>query len=78
MADVLSHRKELKDRVEAKKRQLQSRLSELKADSRSGARDEEKRLRERLENLEDTLEKGWDNLTEAVAGKLNAWLKKDS
>ena len=73
----MSEKDELRDRIEAKKKQMESRLSELKADSRSEARAELKELEAKLEELTATLKSGWNDLTDSVAGKLNDWLKHD-
>jgi predicted trehalose synthase len=68
---------ELKDRVEAKKLRLQAKISELKADTRSTSREEAQKLQSKLDALTDGVKGGWDNITDAVAGKLNDWLKDD-
>lgn len=73
----MTEKDELRDRVEAKKNQIQSRISELKADARSEAREESKKLQAKLDELAETLKGGWDGLTDSVAGKLNDWLKGD-
>ena len=68
---------ELKDRVEAKKLSLQAKIKELQADARSTSREEAQNLQSRLDALADSVKDGWDDMTEAVAGKLNDWLKDD-
>ena len=68
---------ELKNRVEAKKLRLQAKINELKADTRSSSREEVQKLQSKLDALGDSVKGGWDNVTEAVAGKLNNWLKDD-
>lgn len=73
----MGEKEELRDRVEARKKRLEARISELKADSRSEAREESKKLERQLDELAKDLKSGWDDLTDAVAGKLNAWLKRD-
>ena len=35
----------------------------------------EEQIRAKLDELNATLEKGWDDLSEAAAAKLNAWLE---
>jgi hypothetical protein len=35
------------------------------------------KLQSKLDALADSVKDGWDNVTEAVAGKLNDWLKDD-
>ncbi len=73
----MSQMDELRDRVEAKKLRLQAKIKELQADARSAARDEARDLQSKLDALADSVKDGWDDMTEAVAGKLNAWLKDD-
>ena len=73
----MSQTDELKDRVEAKKLSLQAKIKELQADARSTSRDEAEKLQSKLEALTDSVKDGWDDVTEAVAGKLNDWLKDD-
>jgi ElaB/YqjD/DUF883 family membrane-anchored ribosome-binding protein len=68
---------ELKDRVEAKKLRLQANIKELQADTRSTSREEAQKLQSKLDALTDSVKDGWDNITDAVAGKLNSWLKDD-
>lgn len=68
---------ELKDRVEAKKLSLQAKIKELQADTRATSRQEAQRLQSKLDSLSDSAKEGWGNMTEAVAAKLNAWLKDD-
>ena len=73
----MSQRAELKDRIDAKRKRLEARISELKADARSTSREEVANLQSKLDELGESLKDGWDDISEAVAGKLNAWLKKD-
>lgn len=73
----MSQRDELRDRVEAKKKRLEAQLSEFKADARSTSREQSQQLQAKLDALTESLKDGWDDLTEGVAGKLNAWLKDD-
>jgi len=73
----MSQTDELRDRIEAKKKRLEARISELKADARSTSRVEAQKLQAQLDDLGDSLKEGWNDLSEAVAGKLNDWLKHD-
>jgi len=63
---------ELKDRIEAKKHELMSRLSELKADSRAEAREQSAKIKLHLDEVEDYIKEGWDKATV----KLNEWLNR--
>ena len=65
---------ELKARIEAKRKELEAQIAKLKADSLGGANDALGKLQTKLSSLEENLQTGWDNLTEAAAGKLNRWL----
>ena len=73
----MSQKDELKDRIIAKRKRLEAQLSELKADARSTSREQAQKLQSQLDELNESLKGGWDNLTEAVARKLNTWLKDD-
>jgi hypothetical protein len=73
---MISKQEELKDRIKAKQRELEARFNELKADGRSEARDERDRVRSRLDELQETIKDGWDNLSDRVTAKLNDWLDR--
>jgi hypothetical protein len=73
---MLKKTDELKNRIEAKKHELQARLAELKADTKEDAASARDSIKQRLDELETALKDGWDNVTEAVAGKLNSWLDR--
>ncbi len=66
---------ELEHRVKAKKKEIEARIEELKADSSAESREKREQLREKLDSLGSTVKEGWDDLTEATAGKLNEWLR---
>jgi hypothetical protein len=68
---------ELKDRVEARKHQLLSKYNELKADTRKEASEATRKLKARLDELEDTLKSGWNNMSEVAKTKLNQWLDRE-
>lgn len=63
--------------MEAKRHQLLSRYSELKADVRQEASDARKRLKSQLDELEDTLKTGWTNMSDSAKARLNQWLDRD-
>jgi hypothetical protein len=73
----MSQADELKNRVEAKKLSLQAKIKELQADTQATSREQAQKLQSKLDSLADSAKDGWDNMTEAVAGKLNEWLKDD-
>jgi hypothetical protein len=73
---MLSRQEELKDRIQAKQRELEARFHELKADGRAETRDERDRLKSKLDELQETIKTGWDNMSERVSAKLNDWLNK--
>lgn len=56
---------------------LQKKLSTLKEGSLENANEALDSLQKRLNSLEGDLKSGWDNVSEAVAGKLNRWLSTD-
>ena len=73
---TLSERAELKDRIKAKRKELEARLASFKADGRKNSRESKQAIEERLTELENTLSEGWDQMGEKVAAKLNDWLDK--
>lgn len=74
----MSSTDELKDRIEAKKHELQKEIAELKADSSEKGRQRIGSLEAKIEELDGHLRSSWDNLSDAVVGKLNQLLKDDS
>jgi hypothetical protein len=73
----MSQKEELKNRVEAKKLRLQAKIKELQADASSTSRNEANKLQAKLDGLSESVKDGWDDLTDAISGKLNEWLKDD-
>lgn len=73
---MISRTEELKDRIKAKKSELESRYNELKADTRSEARVERDSVKSKLEELQEHLKEGWDRMTDTVSAKLNDWLDR--
>lgn len=74
---MLDKSDELKDRVEARKYQILSKYNELKADVRKEAGEARDRLKARLDELEETVKTGWNNMSDAAKAKLNQWLDRD-
>ena len=73
----MSKADELKNRVEAKKLSLQAKIKELQADTEATSREQVQKLQSKLDSLTVSAKGGWENMTDAVAGKLNEWLKDD-
>ncbi len=71
----MTQKNELRSRVEAKRRRLEARVEELKADATAAARKEREEAERELASLRSTLTEGWENVTERVAKKLNEWLR---
>lgn len=72
---MIEHKDELRNRVEAKQRELQARYLELKADTQERAREERDRVKRKLDELQEAVKGGWDTLSDRVAAKLNDWLE---
>lgn len=72
---MISQKDELKNRVEAKQRELQARLSELKANTQQRSREELTRIETKLRELKDVLKEGWEDLSESTTRRINQWLK---
>ena len=68
---------ELKNRVEAKKHKLLAKYNELKADTRQEAGEARNRVKARLDQLEESVKTGWDNMSDAAKTKLNQLLNED-
>jgi hypothetical protein len=62
---------QLKDRIEARRHELQSRLHDLRADGRADLDEERTALERKLDDLKETLREGW----ESASDKLERWLK---
>ena len=72
---MLEPSKELKDRVESKRHLIESRISELKADSRNNAREQILQLQSKLDDMQNIVSMGWEHLTDKAVLKINEWLK---
>ncbi|MDY7108535.1 MAG: hypothetical protein SYC29_07840 [Planctomycetota bacterium] len=67
---------ELRHRVEAKRKMLEARLEEAKADAAGATNDTMRSLRAKLRELDEQIGDGWDSLTEEAAARLNRWLRE--
>jgi hypothetical protein len=74
---MITKQEELKDRVEARRLALQAKLHELKADARAEAAQARDKITKGLDDLAQTLEEGWDDLSDAARDKLNRWLDRN-
>jgi len=74
---LTSHKEELKERVKAKKTKLQHRLEFIRAQAYDKKNEEAEKIEKSLNDLNENLKDGWDNLTEQAASKLNDWLKEN-
>ncbi len=70
----VSEREELRDRVEAKRKRLEARLAEARAEGRKHGREAVEKIQQSLSDLKEMMAGGWDEVSEAVSAKLNAWL----
>ncbi|HDS00378.1 MAG TPA: hypothetical protein ENO22_02985 [candidate division Zixibacteria bacterium] len=66
---------ELKARVEAKKKELEQNLTQLKAEAHGKKNDEIEKLENQLNELNELIKDGWDNISEAAVEKINSWLQ---
>lgn len=67
---------ELKERIEAKKKELQADWERLKADTRSDARERREQIESKLSELREATASGVENLTDRASAKINEILKK--
>jgi DNA anti-recombination protein RmuC len=77
MAGVVSQREVLRDRVNAKRKEMEAELLKARADAREQGEKMKGQLEKKLDELNDLLRDGWTNMTEEVASKLNRWLKDE-
>jgi uncharacterized coiled-coil DUF342 family protein len=75
MERAMNEMAELRDRVKAKRSEIEAKLLKARADARGQGRDQVKKLEHKLEELEEELKGGWDNLSEGIAARLNKWLR---
>lgn len=68
---------ELKNRVEAKKHEIEAEISRLKADAEAEHRDRIEKLESRIRRASDAVQDGWNDLSDSVVTQLNDWLKKE-
>ncbi len=67
--------KEIKDRVDAKRKRVEAKIHELKADGREENRKQADQLQKQLNDAMQAVQNGYDNLKEDTAAALNNWLK---
>lgn len=68
-------KEELKHRVEQRKHELKAQLEKFKAGVHGTQNEEINRIESKLSELDSLIEDGWDNISDAVTERLNAWLK---
>ncbi len=66
---------ELKNRIEARRSELESRLKRLKANTQGAVNDEVENLEVKLSRLDDILKEGWERISQESVQRLNEWLK---
>ncbi len=71
----MSQISELRARIHARRKQLEADLAKLQADGHAASNDAQAKIKKKLEELDEHLHRGWDNLSESVAAKLNKWLE---
>ncbi|MDA9189675.1 hypothetical protein N9O57_01705 [bacterium] len=68
-------KKELLLRAEAKIKQLQAKLAEIKVDAQSSKNEEKDKLEKQVLELTETIKQAGENFSESLAKKINDWLK---
>lgn len=76
MTTPISHKRAMKDRIDAKTKYIQARIAELKADVTTGAAGELDRLQSALGDLREAAKKNFDDLSESAAKKVNQLLDR--
>jgi hypothetical protein len=64
----------LKERVEARVQLLHAKLSELTAKGNVEATDAKVAVQSKLEEIQESIKDGWDNLNDAARTKVHRWL----
>ena len=64
----------LKERVEARVQLLQAKLTELTAKGNVEATDARVSVQRKLDELQESIKDGWDNLNDAAKTRVNRWL----
>jgi len=67
---------ELKQRAEARMKELEAQLAEFKADAASTSREAADRAELELQTLKQAAQEGWENLKDETAAKVNDVLDK--
>lgn len=73
----MGQKDELADRVRARKHELLAKYNELKADAGRDSRQKSEKIKAKLDELEEAIKGGWENMTDAIRARLNSWLDKD-
>ena len=68
-------RDELKQRVEAKRKRVEARVHELRADATEESRRKADELEAQLDSVKQSLRDGYENLESAAVEKINSFLK---
>ena len=71
----MSETQELKLRIEAKRKRLEADWAEAKVQANDSKNQAVASIREKLDELSHTLQDGWEDVSEDVAGRLNQWLE---
>ncbi len=72
---MTNQKKELTQRIEAKRKLLQAHLSQLKADTTGAVNNEQDKLQDQIEKLDSALREVTNSFSESVAKKINKWLQ---
>lgn len=72
---MVNRTKELKYRLEEKRKEIEKELVRAIADAQGEKNDRIEKLENKLNELKESLKINWDNLTENAVNKLNELLK---
>jgi hypothetical protein len=64
----------LKERVEARVQLLKAKLGELTAKGNVEATDARVSVQSKLDEIQESIKDGWDNLNDAAKARVNRWL----
>lgn len=70
----MSRKEELRNRIDARMKQLRADLAAAKADAQGKSNDQVEKIEAKLQEANKVLKNGWENVSEDIAARLNKLL----
>lgn len=70
----MDNKKELKERLLAKKKELEARMHNLNAETSKEAAEKKMEIEHKLNTIQESVESGWEDLSDKAVEKLNKLL----